>query len=373
MTPPRFLVRLTASALLALTVPMQSAQAAGQWTLTNLGDLANGFMGGRGAINSSGQVAGSTVFVPEHAFILDNGVFHDLSNIEGRAAQSYAYGINDAGHVVGGAYLDPFADTSAVLWANGSATRLDSPSDARATAAYGINASGQIVGVGTATGNYGSPREERALLWSGGTAVNLGVLSGGNASRATAINDAGQIVGYSTDNSNITHAVIWNNGQLIDLGVTPGSLNGSQAYDINTRGQVAGVDREQAVIWQNGQRTELGSLPGDVSSTARSINDQGVAVGSSDTVANASNDERAVMWVNGIAVDLNTLEGVEGSGWTLLGAIDINNAGQILGVGVSPHGFYQGFLLSPVPEASTFAMLLLGLTAIGMLARKKGQ
>ncbi len=370
---PRFLARLSACALLALSIPMQLAHASGPWSITNLGDLANGFMGGQGSINSGGQVVGSTLFVPEHAFVLDNGVFRDISEIEGRAAQSYAYGINDAGQIVGGAYLDPFADRSPILWANGSATRLASPVDVRATVAYDINASGQIVGVGTTSSPFGSSREERAVLWSGGTAVNLGVLPGGGASRAYAINDGGQIVGYATDNRNVSHAVVWDKGQLLDLGVTPGSIDGSVAYGINELGQIVGVDNGQAVLWHNGQRTELGALAGDQRSRAHSINDLGVAVGYSDEAPNGSNDERAVMWVDGVAIDLNTLEGVIGGGWKLVSATDINNAGQILGQGISPRGIYQGFLLSPVPEVGTSSMLLLGLIAIGAVARKKAR
>ena len=60
--------------------------------------------------------------------------------------------------------------------------------------AYGINNSGQVVGVST---NDALNQNYRAFLYSDGTMIDLGTL-GGDSSAARGINEAGQIVGIST-------------------------------------------------------------------------------------------------------------------------------------------------------------------------------
>lgn len=67
--------------------------------------------------------------------------------------------------------------------------------------------------------------------------------------------------------------------------------------------------------------------------------------------------------------DLNTLID-PASGWTLFDARDINDAGQIVGTGTIS-GTQHAFLLTPVPEPETYAMLLAGLAVIGVSARRK--
>ncbi|HEY5730708.1 MAG TPA: hypothetical protein VIS72_11690, partial [Anaerolineales bacterium] len=52
--------------------------------------------------------------------------------------------------------------------------------------------------------------------------VDLGIL-GGDSSRAQDINERGQIVGESTNPSGDTHAFLWKNGVMIDLGTLGGS------------------------------------------------------------------------------------------------------------------------------------------------------
>src|SRR3989344_3471563 len=61
-----------------------------------------------------------------------------------------------------------------------------------ASYAYGINASGQVVGASYAPASSGT----RAFLYSGGVMTNLGDL-GGNGSVAYGINNNGQVVGWS--------------------------------------------------------------------------------------------------------------------------------------------------------------------------------
>jgi len=220
-------------------------------------------------------------------------------------------------------------------------------------------------------------------------------------SEARGVNDSGQVVGFAQSRRvNATHAFIWQNGVMQDLGGGPGDASISRAFDINNASQVVGdfaqdaallnitegFDRT-AVIWQNGIRQELASLPGHSSSSAIAINDDGVIAGWSGTpngtVSNAViwnngtvqnlgtlpgeqnsratginnagqvvgwSGTRAFLWQNGSMLDLNALL-ADAAGWQiLLEATDINNQGVITGVGLRG-GVTRAFMLRPVAGA----------------------
>jgi hypothetical protein len=60
---------------------------------------------------------------------------------------------------------------------------------------------------------------------------------------------------------------------------------------------------------------------------------------------------------------------IPGADYTYL--YDINNAGQILGYYQDANGNAGGFLLTPVPEPSTWAMMLLGFAGVGYAGARK--
>src|SRR5437879_2144961 len=70
--------------------------------------------------------------------------------------------------------------------------------------AYGINSSGHVVGYS----NYGNSNSTHAFIWENNSMTDLGTL-GGSSSQATAINDKDRVVGESTDSSENSHAFIW--------------------------------------------------------------------------------------------------------------------------------------------------------------------
>jgi probable HAF family extracellular repeat protein len=116
-------------------------------------------------------------------------------------------------------------------------------------------------------------------------------------SEATDINDGGQIVGWSdTTSGQQRHAVLWNNGVVVDLGTLGGTT--SEANAINKRGEVVGHSTKAqgfasyAWLWYRGEMIELGSL-GGVSSYAVGINDQRQVVGQGLL---PNGDSHAVLW-----------------------------------------------------------------------------
>jgi probable HAF family extracellular repeat protein len=79
---------------------------------------------------------------------------------------------------------------------------------------------------------------------------DLGTL-GGPESRAVAINERGQVVGRAETKAKdeaghpISHAFLWEDGKMRDLGTLPGGLE-SFAYGINERGQIVGTSETGA-------------------------------------------------------------------------------------------------------------------------------
>jgi probable HAF family extracellular repeat protein len=79
--------------------------------------------------------------------------------------------------------------------------------------------------------------------------------------------------------------------------------------------------------------TDLGTLTGDCLSEAVAINSKGQVVGYSFSCA--SNTQRSFLWDDGQMIDLDTLI-PHNSSLQLLEGLNINDRGEILGVGVPP-------------------------------------
>ena len=207
----------------------------------------------------------------------------------------------------------------------------------------GINNVGQVVG-----GAYISSNDDHAFLWKKGKKIDLGTL-GGKTSRAFAINDAGQVVGVATISSGKGHAFLWEKGKKIDLGTLGGTF--SEASAINKTGQVVGIasissdsNIYHAVLWEKGKKKDFGAFDGQ-NSAASAINKTGQVVGSS-TTSTSGLYTKAVLWDKGSIKNLNNLIPPT-SGWLLDSALDINDKGQIVGLG-KINGKFRAFLLTPV-------------------------
>ncbi|KAB2965066.1 MAG: hypothetical protein F9K16_02895 [Thermoanaerobaculia bacterium] len=227
-------------------------------TMTNLGDL-----GGQGSwaydVNAVGQVVGGSPLGSgdNRAFLWQNGGMQDLGTLGG--PNSYALEINDAGQAVGYACCAPDTYLShAVLWGSGGIVDLGDldPLWPAISAAYGLNDAGQVVG-----GSYDASANFHAFLWQNGGMQDLGTL-GGDYSAAEAINEDGQIVGTARLANSTPHAFLWQNGAMQDLGAL--GWNQSVAYDINDDGMVVGVlqtgPTSHAFLWADGQMQDLNNL-----------------------------------------------------------------------------------------------------------------
>ena len=145
-----------------------------------------------------------------------------------------ARGLNDRGQVVGISSGGEVRGFRAVQWeADGSIRDLGVGANSDA---FGINNAGQVVGH-----RQSANALEEAFLWQNGTATDLGVLNGGGRSSAFAINEAGRIVGYSEGALGNPHAVEFGAGGPTPLGsiaiVEPFGGADSAAYAVNDSGQ----------------------------------------------------------------------------------------------------------------------------------------
>lgn len=252
------------------------------------------------AINANAQIVGRHVTnKPPSGSLLAfssslGGINQDLSPLQNEFS-SQANGINDSGTVVGESFSAPvFGTVSAVSWNGGGSPTFLTPG-----AAWAVNNSGTIVGEsdspsGFLPGAY-------PFVWDGSLHI-IGTQKG----TAYGINKAGDVVGALYENSDgLNHAFLDHVGVVTDLG--PGV-----ALSINSAGDIVGQVAASATI--------------------------------------AFNGALAYEWINGAAIDLNSLIPAD-SGWSLSGATGINDKGQIVGWGASPTLSREthGFLLTPVP------------------------
>jgi probable HAF family extracellular repeat protein len=348
MTHPGQLLCMKASLALLILVGASGAPAFGQ--TYNVCDL--GTLGGSYSIaystNALNQIVGmsTTNAGQSHAFFWQDGIMSDLGTLGG--SFSAAFGINASGQVVGWAANAQGKNHAFRLDLNGSMVDLGTLGG-RTSYAYGINDWGAVVG-GAATPDgpfHAFVVRERGLR-------DIGTLAGGSDSYARAIN--GHLVtGWSsTTQFGDTHAFRYEGRAMIDLGVLEGGQF-STGGGIDAGGRVVGESSTtggiHAALWNETGGHDLGNL--GVSSQAVSINSSGVAVGGAGAPGLGV---RATIYQDGSITDLNSLIPSK-SGWTLTFAYSINDAGSIVGYGLSPNGDTHAFLLvpisAPVPPSNT--------------------
>lgn len=349
MRPSNFPARAfyAAAMCLSILVTGASVRASAQYAITDLGTLG-GNSSEALAINNSGQVVG-VAQLPDgtnRAFLYTNGLMKNFGT-----SYSWATNINDQGQVVGEARFPGSNNSYAFLYTNDVTTNLGTLGGSYSVA-YGINNSGQVVGMSR---NAPVDAWDRAFLWSNGVMTDLGTLGGSEGtSEAHAINDNGQIVGNTSTPSGY-RSFLYSNDVMTNLGTLGGHYNAqSSASDINDSGQVVGGSfssasapdfANHAYLYNSGTMTDLGTLGGS-DSWARAINNSSQIVGEAST---ATHGQHAFIYANGVMNDINTLLAPSNPGWTFTRANDINDRGQIVGMGVNPQGQPRAFaILTPI-------------------------
>jgi probable HAF family extracellular repeat protein len=244
----------------------------------------------------------------------------------GALGASEAVAINEAGQVVGN-ISGAGGPNLGFFYSNGVMTALPSPFGGNFSNASGINNLGQVTGVATLAGDIASD----AFLWSGGTVTDLGTLPGANAqysySVGYAVNDFGVVVGES---KNV--AFIYRQGNMTGFS----RRAARRAYDINNDGKIVGVlESNRAFLFDQKTMRDLGTLDGGQNSTsaATAINDSGQVVG--HAVSSDGGTTHAFLYENGVMRDLGTLRG----GYSF--ATGINNLGAIVGESDGSAFLYQ--------------------------------
>jgi probable HAF family extracellular repeat protein len=243
---------------------------------------------------------------------------------------SAAYGINATDQVVGRSVTydtsGHFLSLHAVLWAsNGNPTRLDPLPGYSGSQAWGINAKGQVIGESDSFDTSGHLVATYATLWTNGAPIALTPLHGDHNSSASGINATGQVVGESDDGM-MVHAVLWaSNGNPTRLDPLPGDSD-SSAAGINARGQVVGFAYGptgfHAVLWTNGAPAPLAQLSGDSESLTGGINARGQVIGISGT----DSGSHGVLWDKGVPTII-----APPPGDTFVNPTGINAKGQVVG------------------------------------------
>ena len=239
-------------------------------------------------------------------FVWEDGVMAPLPTLGGN--QGFATGVNSRGQVVGWAETpvhDPTCNAPqvfqfrAVMWEPKRGTMQELrplPGDST-SAATAINERGQAVGISgdcdIAVGRFSA---RHAVLWEKGSVTEIPNLGGITWHTPMAINERGDVVGFSNprgagdpEGDFIAHAFLWtkHSEKAQDLGTLPGDAF-SEAFGINSRGQVVGVsfggpNGAHAFVWQDGVMTDLNTLVGtvflDVLVSAQDINDAGQITG----------------------------------------------------------------------------------------------
>jgi probable HAF family extracellular repeat protein len=314
-------------------------------------------------LNNSDQVVGyaTTAAGLDHAFVFsdanrnliaDPGEMIDLGALPGDAA-SYAYGINDAGGIVGTSRSTPLGtdgEERAVRFTAGGAPTdlgLGAGSNAYGSNALGINGTGQIVG-GALSGFQYVPFERSAT----GSVTKFTLPAPYNLyGEARAINDAGVVVGYSGSPAGDSGFVRGADGTLTAVSHDNPALPYSYAWDLNNAGQVVGEGFTSAgdyrgFLWADGNAIDLGTLPQMGSSEAYGVNSAGAVVGRAEQPDGTPGSTRAFLYRDGRMQDLNALIPAD-SGWLVTEAHAINDRGAIAAEALSPGGAAHGVLLVP--------------------------
>ena len=360
-----------------------------RYTVRDLGTLRGGNSSYATVITNNGLISGHAS-PPDgtwHAALWYQGWLGDFGPSPFGGRNSVAWAVNEKGQASGEAessIRDPngedFCGFKALglpslgatclpfLWQNGVMTPLPTLGGPNGSANK-INSRGDVVGMAeNTTRDPACPGPQvlqfKPVIWQNGKVRELPTMPGDPEGIAFGINDNGQAVGASGTcvafdpilqiYLSPSHAVLWQNGTVTDLGSLGGTF-GNLALGVNNQGQVVGNSDlsgdaiSHAFLWTKETGIQdLVPFAKDVYSGALDINTRGEVVGTS---LDADFNLRAVVWENGVPVDLNTR--ISGSSALYLQlAESINSRGEIVGFGQAKNGDTHAYLATPTSSAA---------------------
>jgi probable HAF family extracellular repeat protein len=255
-------------------------------------------------INNNGQVVGwsETANGEIHAFLWSEATgMRDLGAVGANSSvgvKAEAHDVNDDGVVVGvsSAPINPYR---AFRWTEAGGMQDIGTPGGPIGIAWDISSAGDIAGYSSAENAPNHP-----TLWTSAGMIDLGRTDVWNTGSAFALTDIGQaVVGWYMDNGSAgaTEATVWTRS---DGGWRRQTIATGQALGLNNLVQVVGYTRDPVdggyrhspFVWSEaGGLVALPTLVGNTNS-ALDINDAGQIVGFSTDTDNFSN---AVLWTRG--------------------------------------------------------------------------
>ncbi len=325
-------------------------------------------------LNNSGQLAGVDMSGSNYIYTDANGLgLHTVTTPTGFTPNISMTGylsINNLGQVAG-AYVAMDGNAIKGFYTTTSGTVVSAMANGQPLPGIsGINDKWQMVGFGF---GGGTPKTSQGgASWQPIDALT-GDVGNGNGYWVTGINNQGQMSGIawkSTQDAATRFFASADGGTIVE---PSNALNG--AYDVNwdlvsknlnDKGQLVGTyvdaDGYNRVYLTGPNGTGMTTLVG--LSNAFGLNNAGQVAGFG---MDANGNQVAMITGNNGqgAIDLNTLYSIPGE--SFISAQGINDAGQVLAYTV--HGYE--YLLTPVPEASTSMLMLLGLSGLALARRRK--
>jgi probable HAF family extracellular repeat protein len=283
--------------------------------------------------------------------------------------------INNSG-VIAGTTARIDEDHKPALWTEKDGLRIiDLPEGFSGAEPHAINSSGEIVGTASRqgsqlpyafkyqdgkfsllteehakamavsdSGDIGGQVGERLTVWSHGKAVSLGGCCGGIVH---AMNDR-EVLGQVNDKDGHYGAFVWDQSQGLHS-IAPAHAANSIARTFNQSGHILlqSFTPNEISILREGKTIPV-KLSAEYASQPLGFNDCDVVVGEFGA---SSEWNHAFIWDDKAGLrDLNALIDA-GSQWTLESALDINDRGEIIGVGDRGGEQDIGFLLVPDSQA----------------------